>query len=262
MKAVVYITKNKIWVNEQVYEWDGVSMDKVFGKIKKELKADEVRIVLGNDVSFVTAVKANDTFLNRESVYKMAESWVPFKIDNDCFDWKQVTLGHDEVWIQIVAMEKSLLLSLNEAIQKSGVRVSLVTAIGIMLGEKSREREAPVVIKWMGKESLLVLAVNGLVDLVVSEIKEEDLMVYASKRWGLAVNPEQIMPGERDFNLFETVFSEKSQGEDSRVLNLPIFEGLVARGGAEETKKDSWAWVWVLMIIIVVVLGMVIFLGR
>lgn len=262
MKAVVYITKNKIWVNEQAYEWDGVSMESVFGKFKRELGVDEVRVVLGNDVSIVMAVKANDAFLNRESVYKLVESWVPYKIDNDCFDWKQVVLGQDEVWVQIVAMEKELLLSLTEAVKKHNIRVSLVTAIGIMLGEKSRGREIPVVIRWESKERLKVLAVNGLVDLVVSEINEEDLMTYANKRWGLAVNPEQITFDEREFNLFEAVFSERNRGEDSRVLNLPILEGLAVRGSVEETKKKSWLWFWILAIVCVAVIGVVIFLGR
>jgi hypothetical protein len=37
MKTVLYITKRKIWVGEQIFEWDGVSFDDVFGRVKKEL---------------------------------------------------------------------------------------------------------------------------------------------------------------------------------------------------------------------------------
>lgn len=227
MREVLYITKNKIWAGERVFDWDGVSLDEVFGKIKKELKVNEVRVVLGNDISFVTAVKAGDAFLTRENVLKLVKPWMPFEIDSNCFDWKQMTLGYDEVWIQIVALEKELLLGLSAAISNNGIKVDLVTAIGVLLGEKTRGREAPAVIAWSGKENLSVLAINGLVDLVTAEISDDDLMVYAKQRWSLAVNPEEIILRADEFNLAKNVFSEKTKGEDRAILNLPILKDIV-----------------------------------
>lgn len=231
MKTVVYVTKKRIWADERVFDWDGVGLDEVFGKIKKETRADEWRVVLGNDISFVTAVKANDVFLTRENVLKLVKPWMPFEIDSQCFDWKTITLGLDETWIQIVALEKELLLRLSSAIKNNGIKVDLVTAIGILLGEKTRGREAPMVVKWFGKESLSVLAVNGLVDLVTAEISDDDLMIYAKQKWGLAVNPEEIILKESDFNLAKNVFSEKIKGEDKVTLDLPILKEVFGRIG-------------------------------
>lgn len=263
MRAVVYITKNKIWANERAFDWDSVSLDEVFGGIKKELGVDEMRVVLGNDISLVTAVKANDTLLTRENVLKLIKPWMPFEIDNECFDWKQVTIAYDEIWIQIVAVEKGLLLSLSSAVKKHGIRVDLVTTIGVLLGEKTIGREAPVVIKWLGRERLFVLAINGLVDLVVSDISEEDLMVYAVHKWGLAVNPEEITLDNGEFNLAKNVFSEKTKGEDGAILNLPILKDVITEGKPEEVKEEaikkrSWLWIYMLILLVVTIVGAVV----
>ncbi len=271
MKTVVYLTKNKVWAGEQSIDWDGVSLDEVFGKIKRELKVNEMRIVLGNDVSFVTAVKAGDTFLSRENVLKMIKSWMPFEISNDCFDWKEIVLAHDEMWVQIIALEKALLMSLSSAIKKHGVKVDLITAIGVLLGEKTKGREAPVILKWNGKENLSVLGIDGLVDLVVSDISDEDLMTYATQKWGLAVNPEEITMKEGEFNLPEIVFSEKTKGEDKMILNLPILKDLVVSEKKEETKPEekgevedkeerprSKLWIYLLFLLLSLIGGIVV----
>ncbi|HSV94901.1 MAG TPA: hypothetical protein VLH94_02960 [Spirochaetia bacterium] len=239
MKAVVYITKKTVWVGNESFDWDGVRLDEVFGKIKRELKVNEVRVVLGHEVSSVTAIKAGNTFLTRENILKLVKPWMPFEIDNDCFDWKLVVLGHDEVWIQIVAMERGLLLSLSSAIRNNGLKVDLVTAIGVLLGEESNGREIPVVYKWENKEKISVLAVNGLVDLVTSNISNEDLMVYANKKWRLAVNPEEIIMKEENFNLSKKIFSIKTKGEDKAVLNLPILKEVVSKMKPESEKRGD-----------------------
>ena len=241
MKTVVYITENKIWAGERAFDWDGVSMDEVFGKIKKELGVGNIRIVLGNGVSFVTAVMAGDTFLSRENILKLVKSWMPFEVDSGCFDWKQVVLGHDEIWIQIVAVEKELLMSLSSAVRKHGIKVDLITAIGVLMGEITNGRETPVILKWSNKENLSVLAINGLVDLVAADINEEDLMIYAKQKWGLAVNPEEIILNESKFSLWKNVFSEKTKGEDKIVLNLPILKEVVTqeKQGGETNLEDE-----------------------
>ncbi len=268
MKTAVYITKNKIWAGESVFEWDGVSLDDVLGKIKKELKIDEIRIVLGNDVSFVTAINMGEMFVSRENVLKMVKSWMPFEIDNDCFDWKIVTLSSKEEWVQIVALEKELLMSLSSAVLKHGLKVELITAIGIVLGEKTKEREVPVIIRWNEKEQLSVVAVNGLIDLVVSEIPEEDLMVYAKGKWGLAVNPETVVISGEELNLSEAVFAIKTKGDDGLVLNLPILKQIITSEKSEnesedkfvpekieESKPKSKLWIYLLILVIVSGIG-------
>ena len=271
MKTVVYITKNKIWAGESSFDWDGVSLDEVLGRAKKELKLDEVRIVLGNDVSFVTAVKMGDMFVSRENVLKMVKSWMPFEIDNDCFDWKEVVLASKDEWVQIVALEKELLLSLSSAVLKHGIRVDLITAIGVLLGEKTKDREAPVIIRWNDKEKLSVVAVNGLIDLVVSEISEDDLMAYTSRKWGLAVNPEIVVLSEAEFNLSENVFSEKTKGEDRLILNLPILKQVVTTNKPEgeveekpmpekeeESKPKSKLWIYLIFLVVSLGIGVMV----
>lgn len=267
MKAILYITKSKVWVGEHEFEWNGVSFDSVMGKVKKALKGAELRIVLGNDISFVTAVKAKESFLSRENVLKMVKPWMPFEIDDECFDWKEIILARDEIWLQVIAVEKELLNSLSASISKYGLKVDLVTTIGVLLGEKTLGREAPVVIKWKDKEKLLVLAINGLVDLVVSDVNEEDLMVYALQKWNLAVNPEVIPLNIDEFNLPGIVLSKKTKGEDRFVLNLPLLKGVLTENEVrsksiwgdeflqKEEAKNPKTMLWVLIIVLLIIMG-------
>jgi hypothetical protein len=264
MKTVVYITKKRIWVNEKVFVWDGESMDEVFERVRRDLKVEEVRVVLGDDVSFAGAVKAVDTVLTKESVLKLIKPEVPFEVEMDCFDWKQVVLTSDEVWVQVVAIQKKLLKSLSLAAKRQGVRVFLVTAIGVLLGETTKGREAPVIVKWSGKENLSVLAVDGMADFVAADMNEEALMAYAVKRWGLAVNPEEITLKESDFDLEERVFAERSKGEDRFVLNLPVLNEAVLGGVAIERVGEKmgirlpwWAYLLVLLALAAVVVAIV-----
>jgi hypothetical protein len=281
MKTLIYITKDKVWSGEQSYEWDGTSLDDVFGRIRREQKAGEARIILGNDISFVTSMKFTDGVLNREGVLKMARSWMPFQIDSECFDWKEVALVPGEKWLQLIAIEKTFLENLSLAVKKSGIKTELVSAIGVLLAEKTMGREVPVILKWTGKENLLVVAVNGLADLVAGDISEEDIMTYTKQKWGLAVNPEEIAYTEADIDILGSAFAEKIKGDDKLILNLPILREVVvseekenAEGGevkaVEEKgvvetrdeiethveggtveKKSSHVWIYVIILLIV-----------
>jgi len=231
---VVYVTTNKVWVGEKEYSWDGRDIRSVFEKIKKASKVSNIRVVLGSDVSFVTSVKSGDIPLTRKNILKHIKSLVPFEIDDESFDWKQVVLGYNENWVQIVALRKNLLMNLKTTAEKFGIRIDKLTAIGVLLAEKTKGREAPVIIRWNDREKLLVLAVNGLADIVVSSANRDELMVYASHRWGLAVNPEEILFDGNRFDLEKSIYEEKTGGEDKDTLSLPT------RVKETSEKDDEW----------------------
>ena len=245
MKTVIYITKNKVWAGGQVYSWDGENLEEIFGRIRRDQKVSEARVVLGNDVSFVTSMKFTEAVLDRESVLRAARLWMPFQIDDGCFDWKEVAIVPGEKWLQLVATEKVFLEQLSLAAKKNSIKIDLVTTIGIILAEKTHGREVPVIVKWTGRENLLVVAVNGLADLVAGDISEEDLMLYAKQKWGLAVNPEELMYTEADMDVVGSVFAEKNRGNDRMILNLPILkEAMVEKEKEEEGEsvgsEDKW----------------------
>lgn len=280
MKSVIYITKNKIWAGETAYDWDGKNMEEAWLRLRREQGVREARVVLGNEVSFVTAMKVDDAVINRENALKMARSWLPFEIDNECFDWKETELVPGEKWLQFIALQRELLEGLSLAVKKSGVRVDAVTAIGVILAAKTMDREVPVVVRWSGKEDILVVAVRGLADLVASEINEEDIMVYAKQKWGLAVNPEEVVFTDADVDVVDLVNAEKVRGEDRLVLNLPLLKEVVqtqesenkkgkksvegeekkvvengekSEGEGEERSKQSHLWVYLVVLLVVLV---------
>jgi len=258
MKTVIYITRNKVWANEVEYAWNGANLVDVFEKIKRDLRISQARVVLGNEISYVTSMQFMGPILNREAVLKMMRVWLPFQINNECFDWKEVSLVPGERWLQIVVMEKSILESLSTAVKRSGIKVDLVTAIGVVLAQKTVGREVPVILRWIGKEKLMMVSVNGLADLIASDIGEDELMIYAKQKWGLAVNPEEIAFMDEEVNIAEIVYAERVKGDDRLVLNLPILEETIDIGGGnteeivveekniigEEKKKNSYFWIY------------------
>jgi len=251
MKAVIYITKNKVWAEGMEYDLGKQSLETVLGRLKKEIKVDEARIVLGNEMAYVTSVKAGDELLNKNNVLRLARSWMPFPIDSECFDWKEIELVPGEKWLQLIASERYFLEDLSVAVVKNGIKVELITTIGVLLAEKTKGREAPVVLKWAGKEKLFVVAINGLADLVTADISEDDLAVYTKQKWGLAVNPEVINYSEKDLNVAAMTFAEKTEGEDKLIINLPILRDVVT-GEMEKTEEKKKTSLWLIYAVFIV----------
>lgn len=223
MKTVIYINKGKIWADGRAYDWTFDTLPEIFVSIKKDLRINEARIVLGSEVSYVVDFKLADISKSRrEDVLKMTRGWLPFVVVDECFDWKMVTLGDADVWAQVVAVEPSFLETVSKAIQKSGIRVDWMIPVGIVLGMMSLEKEVPVIIKWKGKENLVVLAQNGLVDYVGSD-NDDVVNHYAKQKWHLEVNPEQVLLNDDNFEFNDEVFLGKNKGSDRDVLGLNLF---------------------------------------
>lgn len=277
MKSVIYINKSKVWFGDRAYDWSNDTLEGIFSTIKKETKIDEVRIVLGSEIGYVIDFKIDDiSNARREVILKMSKSWLPFVVTDDCFDWKLVKLGESDLWAQVIAAESAIMEVISKAIQKSGIRVQWVIPVGVALGMVSVKKEAPILIKWKGKENLNVLAQNGLVDYVGSD-NDELINNFAKRKWNLEVFPEQMILNEANFVLNEWVESGKVKGNDSEILGLNLLkrknqnlEGVIPAslegvvGGENVTelevnqsveKKGVNLWLWIILLISVLVMG-------
>ncbi|HEX9008085.1 MAG TPA: hypothetical protein VF837_02385 [Patescibacteria group bacterium] len=222
MKSVVYLNKNKVYFDGRAFDWDKNTLGDIFLSIKKDQKLSDIRIVLGSDVSYVVDFKVEDASkVKRDEILKMARSWLPFVVTDECFDWKMITLGEADVWIQVVALEPELLNIIRQATEKSNLKVEWVIPVGIVLGSVSIGREVPILIKWRGKEELSVLAQRGLVDLVTTE-NNDSINNYARQKWHLEVNPEEILLTDSNFKFEEVVMSARVRGSDADILAISI----------------------------------------
>lgn len=222
MKLVVYLTKTKVWYAGKSVDWTGNDLVKIFKDIRRDERVNDVRIVLGNDVSFVGAYKLVEG-MTREKHEEATKGLMPFPLEKNCFDYRVVTGIGGEQWVQTVAIEKLLLDSVSTAVWDSGVSLELMIPIGVLIGEKTIGKEIPALVKWNGIESIKVIAVNGLTDSVYTDETDEQINEYAKKKWNLTVDLEQIVL-DASFDLTKEAFKEKNKGEDAEVLSIPVLK--------------------------------------
>src|SRR3989339_479034 len=137
MKRRIYITKSKVWFDDKPVEWQGDSLVDIFREEKEKNDGADTRIVLGNDVCYLVSFPESKVgSLTRESILTETRNHVPISAEDDCFDWKRVDL-EGKKWIQAVVVEKGFLESVSKAVRESGMRVSKMTPIGVLLGQRS-----------------------------------------------------------------------------------------------------------------------------
>lgn len=223
MKLAIYLTKTKIWYSGKSVDWASNDLINIFTEIRKDERVRDVRIVLGNDISFVGSFKAEESY-SREQNEELARGLMPFSLDKNCFDYRIVAGVGGEKWVQVIAIEKWLLDAVSNAVRDSGLLMELMIPIGVLLGEKTTGREAPTLIKWDGMEKLSVLATNGLTDSIYTDETDEQINEYARAKWGLAVDMEQVILDSKSFEISQEAFKEKNRGDDAVVLNIPILK--------------------------------------
>ena len=118
-KTVIYITNNKIWagnifrppINLLDLKWDGTDPSSSFVQIKKDLHANSVRIILGNDISYVFVLLITQIETTREQILEKARTLIPEDLSDHDFDWKITgTLPPDNLKIvQVVATSPNIL---------------------------------------------------------------------------------------------------------------------------------------------------------
>jgi len=226
MKQIIYVTKKKVWLDGASFDWNEKKLTEVFKANREKIGSSDVRIVLGNDVSYLCAFPQKEGLnLTRESVALEAGNYLPIVIEDDTFDWSMVVMNK-KVWIQAIAVDKQLLEFISRAVKENKINVNLMIPIGILLGQLSVEKKTPVLIRWTGQENLSVLAAGGLVDSVYADSSDEQIMSFAQNRWALDVSPEVVTVNDSNFNLNDMVFAEKNKGEDANILNIPMFKKL------------------------------------
>lgn len=225
MKHTIYLTGNKVWFDGVARVWEGNGLIEIFRSYRQNIDFSEVRVVVGNQLSYLTAFPWKKEFLTREVVELETRKYLPIEVENENFDWKVMEID-DKKWIQAVAVEKNFLELLSRAVKASGMRVSSIVPIGILLGQRSIWKRDPILIKWNGMEKLSVLAVRGLVDSVYDNAPDDKITKLAKIKWGLSAYPEIVHLLDSNFNLAEEAFKEKKNRQDQEIINIPIFRNM------------------------------------
>lgn len=222
MKLAIYLTKSKLWHSGQMIEWTEDKLVEIFKSIRSDEHVKDVRIVLGNDVSYVASFEAKEID-SREKIAIKTKEWVPFEFDNDCFDYKVINIGNKK-YIQSVAIERSFLKTISSAVWESGLSLEIMIPIGVLLGEKTLGNGELNLVKWNRYETLSVLAILGITESVFENESDENIFNYAKKKWNIATDLKIMNLDDSNFNLSEAVFSERERGGDGDILSIPVLK--------------------------------------
>ncbi len=269
MKKIIYITKNKVWIGSSAFPWKEDELIDIFKTNSEKINSNDLRIVLGNDVSYLCSFPASEVeILSREEIQIKTQSFFPVEIGNENFDWKMVKIGED-AWVQSVAVEMTFLNLLSKAIKLNKIKVGILIPVGILMGEKSILEKSPVLVKWSGQEKLKVLAVRGLVDSVFSEVEDQEILDLAKVKWSLKAEPKVLLLDDKNFKIDDEVYNEKNKGSDADILSLQLIKdvdldvrtqsattGPVAGEVAvvEDNKVSAKKWSKILLVILLITL--------
>lgn len=271
MKLVIYLTKNKVYFAGKSADWMGANLLSVFKEIRNDERVKDVRIVLGDEISCVASFPMEEG-MTREKIEFVTRGYVPFPIENGCFDFKVVTSNKGS-WIQVAAIERGLLEIISKAVWESGLSVELMIPIGALLGERTYGRDVPYLIRWKGPESLSILAANGVTDSVYGGgFSDEEIKRYAREKWKMESDPQEVDWDTKSFDVTTEVFRERNRGNDVEVLSIPVLAkkemviggpvtdkkpGVVIESMVERKKKISGTLVLLLAILVMALVGMV-----
>lgn len=219
---ISFIDRSEIWFGDKPFGWTNLNLKEVFREVKKDKQVEEIDLVLGSEMSYLVAVKIDESEkIDREKSLKIAEANLPFVPVSEGFDWQIISLGEGDNWLQIAAIEPGFLDVLMKAAKATGIRIRRTVPVATLLAARSKTSDAPVLIKWIGKERVSVLAIKGLVDYMGNE-EDEKINAYARRKWHLAVNPEQIVLDERDFDFVRELENIDTKGSDAEVMNIDL----------------------------------------
>ena len=223
MKALCYINSEDIWFDDRSFKWKKDNLDDVLKAVHKDLGINGIKVVLGSEVSYMATAKLEEPEITREAAFEIARANLPFELTESSFDWKRISLGEDDDWIQVMAVEPEFLRLLSDAAEKAGIKIDWAIPVGSILATASLKYETPVLIRWQGKEKISVLAIRGLVDFVGNE-SDDEINSFAKHKWHLAVNPEHIVLSDREFDFEVTAERMNLKGKDEEVLGVMVKE--------------------------------------
>lgn len=254
-KTVIYITKNKIWagnifrppINLLELEWDGIDPSSSFVQIKKDLHAGSVRIILGNDISYVFVLLITQKETTREQILEKARTLIPEDLSDHDFDWKITgNLPPDNINIvQVVATSPDVLNNISYAAKINKFNIESIDVASQVLAASLKSLATPQLILWsQDQEKLSIIAYKGNV-FFAENLKEDknekiiDLIPFAKNNFQLEMKnivkswkgedvpavPPNLEISEVALNPFMlSAQKEISHGKDEDVLEIKPLE--------------------------------------
>lgn len=117
-------------------DWNAENLTEVFTNIKTKMKADQVKIILGYDLSYVLTLKLLKEETNSDAVAAEIKKYLPGEVTSENFKYE--IKGQDEAGrniVQIFALSHELLKSISEAAKAASVTIEFIIPVTQVLAE-------------------------------------------------------------------------------------------------------------------------------
>lgn len=250
-------------------DWTPETLDQVLTQVKKALKAKTVRVVVGEDLSYVVSVSipkdppasGQDETSEREAVKQKLQELVPENLDEAVWDFREVAETHESKVVQVVAIVKTFFENLSLGLQKANLAVEAIEPTSYALARLTENEKQPHLIVHNGQTATALVADHGLV--VASEmfgaqitmVKIGQLLDFAQEHFNITpgkiilsgnmegVDAKQLEAKDREIEqkdldpMIGLAFKKDLKGKDENVLNLEPLK--VTREFAEKLSERS-----------------------
>lgn len=271
--SVLYLDRNQYWFQPQSGQptqavqasWDGVHLAEVLTELKKKFKFASLNVLLGADISYVTAIKMDQP--TRAEVLKAAAAVIPEDLDDHNFDWQR---RGDQ--LQVIATSPFLLQALAFAGQQTQTKFLSVVPLSTLLARCLSNQAQATLILWEGPCPQMVIAYQGLSYFsrppgLLNSQKILELLIFSQEKLKLPIQqtiynlpkeklpelPPEVTSTALSLNPLALLGEITANGSDEEVLNLnpaPAAAGRVSLG-------SPVIWIWLVGVLLIFVVALV-----
>jgi len=201
--GIIYLTKSKIYYttstqipyNITELSWDGTDLTSFFQKIKNTDKLDSVKIVLGDDLTYVLVTKIPSSSLDRANISRVISGLIPEEITDTNFDYRIVGKINttNTALVQIFAIPQKILFFISYAAKLAKLPIYFIHPVSILLAEALKSMTSPNLILWSRQEKLGIVSYQGSVYITENILGKTDeaitsLLDYVKSNFGIIID--------------------------------------------------------------------------
>lgn len=166
-QTILYLTSKKAFFsdgkNKGALDWNGRDFSALFIALKTKVKISEIKIVLGNDLSYVITLMMPKTAKPEEIIAKANELIPePVTVQNSVFKIHGQNENGESI-VQVFAIPNQALQGILKAVTGNNIHIEYLSpAVSIISGALAPE-EKPTLVIWSGEEQIALIAKNGVI---------------------------------------------------------------------------------------------------
>lgn len=193
--TVLYLTSRKAFYSDGVskgaLDWNGRDFGALFSSLKTKIRSNTIRIILGNDSSYIIVLNLPKS-AKSEDIIKKANELIPEEItaSNSSFTIQSQSEKDGEI-IQVFAIPNQILHGISEAALANGISVEYLCSVVSVLSFLLPQDEKPALAIYSGEENLAMFAKGKIVYGAenISEnsgVKIAEFLDYVKDRFSLS----------------------------------------------------------------------------